>query len=67
MKMPFGRYAGRPVSDVPPKYLRWLLTNVALSDALEKEVEAAIALNDDCLGFTLAAISTPAKSGCCIT
>ncbi len=29
--------------------------------------EAAIALNDDCLGFTLAAISTPAKSGCCIT
>jgi hypothetical protein len=29
--------------------------------------EAAIALKDDCLGFTLAPNMIRAKSGCCIT
>jgi hypothetical protein len=46
--MPFGKYAGVPLSDVPPDYLRWLYRS---SLALLEEIEAV--LGDD--------IRTPAE------
>ena len=65
--------AGVPVA---PLFRRVGLTPEAIADPEERlsvrsqiELldEAAIALKDDCLGFTLARDFDRAKSGCCIT
>lgn len=46
--MPFGKYAGEPIEDVPTEYLEWACEtwNFATSDrkALLAEMEAQIAL-----------------------
>lgn len=28
MRMPFGKYAGEDIEDVPSKYLKWFLENI---------------------------------------
>ena len=40
MQMPFGKYVGQELADIPLDYLRWLLRTVHLrSDALREEAE----------------------------
>lgn len=41
MKMPFGKYKGEELSDIPAVYLEWLLENVSMKDDLHKAVEEA--------------------------
>ena len=38
MRMPFGRYRGRRITDVPTEYLRWL-TTLRLRSHLQRAVE----------------------------
>lgn len=40
--MPFGEHKGKPVKDIPVKYLQWLLT-IKLQPGLKKSVENALA------------------------
>jgi hypothetical protein len=43
MEMPFGKYRGRPIADIPIGYLKWLLTISVLPDpqyAVENELSA---------------------------
>ncbi|MDA9778778.1 DUF3820 family protein [Rubripirellula sp.] len=42
MKMPFGKYKGRCLRDVPHEYLRWLESNVDLFDPLQTAVACVI-------------------------
>jgi hypothetical protein len=42
MRMPFGKYRGRPLADVPPDYLFWLYWNGDINDALRLEIAEAI-------------------------
>ena len=44
MIMPFGRFKGKKVDDVPTSYIRWLLENVIVSDELNKELENQLKL-----------------------
>lgn len=43
MRMPFGKFRGEPVRDLPEWYLRWCLDNVKLSDQLREEMREAVA------------------------
>jgi hypothetical protein len=43
--MPFGKYKGRLVSDIPSSYLEWL-TTIDLSDALQEAVVEELRLRD---------------------
>jgi hypothetical protein len=54
-----GRLELTPEVIADPEERLSVRSQVALLD------EAAIALNDDCLGFTWLAISSHANSGCC--
>lgn len=41
--MPFGKYKGEAIEDVPSDYFRWLLENArALDHGLRKEIEAQL-------------------------
>ncbi len=40
--MPFGKYAGEPVSSVPTGYLKWLLREMDLDEALELVTEGEL-------------------------
>lgn len=42
MEMPFGRYRGRPLPQVPHGYLRWLQQNVKLSPGLAQAVACVL-------------------------
>lgn len=42
MKMPFGKYKGEPVEDLPIDYIEWCLENVNLRPELQKEMEAQV-------------------------
>jgi len=42
MLMPFGKYRGREVADLPKLYLDWLYRNVALREPLQSEVTLAL-------------------------
>jgi len=44
MKMPFGKYKGEFVDELPADYIDWLLTECDLRPALQKELEAQLAL-----------------------
>lgn len=44
MKMPFGKYKGEYVDELPADYIDWLLTECDLRPALQKELEAQLAL-----------------------
>ena len=45
MNMPFGKYKGRPLRDIPEDYLAWLLDNCELKPTLRQAVTAALNLN----------------------
>ena len=38
MKMPFGKYKGEEVSDIPLDYLKWVEENVSLTPDLRSEI-----------------------------
>lgn len=42
MLMPFGKFKGQPVADLPEWYLRWLADEVDLFGPLRKAVESAL-------------------------
>jgi hypothetical protein len=45
MKMPFGMHKGKEVSDIPTKYLRWVLGETQVhhqNPALETEIERVL-------------------------
>lgn len=46
MKMPFGKYKGEDLEDLPTSYLLWVAENVGGYSALVKEVEAQLAMRD---------------------
>lgn len=41
MKMPFGKYKGIPIEQLPVDYLYWLLSNVTMTATLERAVICA--------------------------
>lgn len=41
-RMPFGKYQGRPLSEVPPDYFQWLKTSGALDKSDNKELKDAL-------------------------
>jgi hypothetical protein len=45
MEMPFGKYKGEEIADIPRPYLVWLSENVELFGSLKSEVEGV--LNDE--------------------
>jgi uncharacterized protein (DUF3820 family) len=44
MEMPFGKWKGEKLEDIPPDYLEWALENCDLRPALQAEMEAQLAL-----------------------
>uniref|UniRef100_A0A7C4QKX3 J domain-containing protein n=1 Tax=Schlesneria paludicola TaxID=360056 RepID=A0A7C4QKX3_9PLAN len=42
MRMPFGKYRGQPLSEIPQHYLEWLLRSVDLRPSLEAAVIAEL-------------------------
>jgi len=42
MEMPFGKYEGEEISDLPISYVEWCLDNLDLDDWLEVELEHAL-------------------------
>ena len=46
MKMPFGKYKGVKIENIPSDYLEWILENVTLRDTLQDEINAQISLKD---------------------
>lgn len=51
MKMPFGKYQGTTIEQLPRHYLKWALRNINLTDALRGAMEAA--LNGDDMPLTI--------------
>lgn len=47
MEMPFGKYRGEAIEDIPLDYLKWLYENVELYGDLEVEVSDRLAMEDD--------------------
>ena len=44
--MPFGKYRGQPIEDVPTDYLVWLCENIKGNDALLQEAENQMAMRE---------------------
>lgn len=42
MKMPFGKYKGQQIEDIPDDYLRWCLENCNLDSVTCAEMEAQL-------------------------
>lgn len=42
MKMPWGKYKGEEVEDLPTDYIQWLLTNTSPVPSLESELQAQL-------------------------
>lgn len=42
MKMPFGKYKGRLIHDVPRHYLRWALATLDVSGDLKKAMQMGL-------------------------
>jgi hypothetical protein len=47
MLMPFGKYKGEPIEDIPDNYLQWLITEVSLREPLRSAVCLEIAARRD--------------------
>lgn len=45
--MPFGKYKGESVYEIPLSYLEWLVDNIDLQEPLATEVNNAIDWHDD--------------------
>ncbi len=45
MTMPFGRFQGKPVEQLPLSYLQWCLSNVKLHDNLKGEMHRVIKIH----------------------
>lgn len=45
--MPFGKYRGEYLGDIPKKYLQWLYDNVELYGELAEAVEDIISEDED--------------------
>lgn len=47
MKMPFGKYKGQPLEDLPIDYIKWLLENIEnLRDDLREELQNQVELKE---------------------
>lgn len=46
MKIPFGKYKGQQLEDVPTSYLYWLAENIEGNAALVKEAEDQITMRN---------------------
>ena len=46
MKMPFGKYKGEEVSDIPLDYLKWIEENIKLHRDLRDEVNFYITVKE---------------------
>ncbi len=44
MKMPFGKYKGMEVDDLPINYMQWCCENINGNDALIIEMESQLAM-----------------------
>lgn len=42
MKMPFGKYQGRPCHEIPRYYLRWALATLDLPGELKRAMEMGV-------------------------
>lgn len=42
--MPFGKYKGEPVEDIPTGYIEWALSEVNLPPEVQDEMEKQLAL-----------------------
>lgn len=42
MQMPFGKYRGNEIADIPKGYLKWLESNVAMQGDLGEEIYAVL-------------------------
>lgn len=45
MKMPFGKYKGIEMVEIPPSYLSWLLQNVKMGFKMRQEVMFALGVD----------------------
>lgn len=41
-KMPFGKHAKKPISEVPKGYLKWMIKEMDLREPLRSQIKAAI-------------------------
>lgn len=39
MKMPFGKYKGKEIEDLPSRYLYWLATNIEDDDRVQEAAD----------------------------
>lgn len=44
MQMPFGKYKGEELENIPPDYLEWCLENCDMRPALAEEMQNQLAL-----------------------
>lgn len=44
LRMPFGKYKGELLENVPTDYIEWCLENMELNPSLQREMEAQLAL-----------------------
>lgn len=47
MKMPFGKYKGEELEDIPTDYIRWCLENMNLTASLAEEMENQIRMKEN--------------------
>jgi hypothetical protein len=47
MKMPFGRYKGRDLSEIPTDYLEWISNNLTITGNLADEIYRVLGTGPD--------------------